>query len=186
MSTTTRVTIDQYHEMIRQGAFEPREDHNVELIDGEILPMCAAGPPHSWYLSELMDWSYKVVGAGVVRVRAQDPIEIAALDSEPEPDFVWAKRLDYRERHPAPDDVLLLVEIADSSLSKDQGLKARLYARAKITDYWIVNVAEHCIEVRRDPDGDAFRSLEVFTLGQEVRPLAFPDVVLPVSLLFEG
>jgi Uma2 family endonuclease len=79
---------------------------------------------------------------------------------------------------------LLVVEVSDSSLAKDRGLKAGLYASAGLTDYWIVNIPERTIEIRRDPEGGAYRSLVVLKAGDEARPLAFPNVVLPVTRLF--
>jgi Uma2 family endonuclease len=184
MSTSTRITLDQYHEMIRQGLFEPREEHHVELLEGEITPMSPVGPPHSSFLSLLNEWSLRRLPKKAVWVRVQDPVEIPELDSEPEPDLVWAKRADYSERHPLPQDVLLLIEISDSSLPKDRGIKAQVYAKAGIADYWIVNVLDQCIEVRRDPHDDSYHSVEVFRAGQEVRPLAFPDVALAVARIF--
>jgi Uma2 family endonuclease len=108
------------------------------------------------------------------------------LDSEPEPDLVWVKEKDYSTQNPLPEDVLLVIEVADTSLAKDRGIKAKLYAEAGIQDYWIVNILERTIEVRRDPQGSSYRSVEVYRAGQDVRPLAFPNVVLPVSTLFPG
>jgi Uma2 family endonuclease len=184
MSTSTRITVSQYHEMIRRGDFEPREEHHVELIYGEILPMSPIGPPHSSFMADLTEWSFQILPPGCVSVRPQCPIEFERLDSEPEPDIVWATRADYSNRHPGPEDVLLLIEVSDSSLAKDRGLKARLYAEAGVADYWIVNLIDRTVEVRRDPQGSAYRSVEVFRAGQDVHPLAFPDVALPVARLF--
>jgi Uma2 family endonuclease len=186
MSTSTRVTLAQYHEMIRQGLFEPREEHHVELLYGEIVPMSPIGPPHDNTITELTEWSYESLPPKAVRIVVQGAVTIFEFESEPEPDLVWARRANYAERHPEPADVLLVVEVSDSSLSKDRNLKARLYAESGIADYWIVNLKDRCVEVRRDPHGPAYRSVEVFRAGQEVRPLAFPDVALPVDRVFPG
>jgi len=184
MSTSTRLTMEQYDEMIRRGAFLPRKEHHVELIYGEILPMSPIGPPHNATVYELNDWSFEVLPRKAVYVGPQGAIGTPALDSEPEPDLVWVRRKDYRLQHPRPEDVLLVVEVADSSLAKDRGLKARLYAEAGIADYWVMNLQDRTVEVRRDPLGPAYRSVASFGVGEEVRPLAFPAAVLPVSRLF--
>jgi Uma2 family endonuclease len=174
----------QYDEMIRQGRFAPREEHQVELIYGEITPMSPIGPPHNETVMELNEWSFEVLPLAAARVAVQGPIGIPALDSEPQPDIIWIRRRKYNAMHPFPNDVLLVIEVSDSSLDKDRGLKARLYAEAGIIDYWIVNLPDRCVEVRRDPRGPTYASVEVFRPGQIVRPLAFPEVVLPVDRLF--
>jgi Uma2 family endonuclease len=186
MNTSTRITIAQYDEMIRQGMFEPSEEHHVELIYGEIVPMSPINPPRSNTVMDVMEWTFEVVTRASVRVSVRGAIAIAAIDSEPQPDIALLRRKDYRRSHPEPDDVLLVIEVADSSLEKDRGLKSRMYAEASIADYWIVNLPDRCVEVRRDPQGGAYRSVETFRPGQDVRPLAFPDVVLPVARLFPG
>lgn len=184
MSTSTRITIEQYDEMIRRGDFEPREEHHVELIYGEIIPMSPIGAPHNDVVSDLTEWSFEVLPPKVVRVFSQGAIGIPALDSEPEPDIVWTRRQSYRTQHPRPDDILLLIEVSDSSLGKDRNLKAKLYAEAGIADYWIVNLQENCVEVHRDPQGSVYRSVEIVKVGQDVRSLSFPDAVLPVARIF--
>jgi Uma2 family endonuclease len=184
MSTTTRITLEQYDAMIRQGAFEPREEHHVELIYGEISPMSPINPPHDDTVDLLNEWSFESLPPRAVRVRIQGSFGIPLLDSAPQPDLAWLRRKGYSTQRPLPEDVLLVVEVADSSLPKDRGEKAKLYAEAGIADYWIVNIPGRCIEVRRDPQGSSYRSIVVLHPGQEARPLAFPDVALPVSRLF--
>lgn len=184
MSTSTRITMEQYDEMIRQGRFEPREEHHVELIYGEITPMSPIGATHHEIVMDLNEWSFEVLPRAAARISVQGPIGIPALDSEPEPDILWTRRRKYNAAHPRPTDVLLVIEVSDSSLDKDRGLKARLYAEAGIADYGIVNIPERCVEVHREPRGSAYGSIAAFRPGQEVRPLSFPDVVLPVQRLF--
>jgi Uma2 family endonuclease len=184
MSTITRITLEHYDEMIQRGDFEPREEHHVELIYGEISPMNPINPPHDDAVEELNDWSFEVLPPKTVRVRVLGAFGIPILDSVPQPDVAWLRWNRYVRQRPTPEDVLLVIEVADSSLAKDRGLKARLHAEAGIADYWIVNLPERSVEVRRDPQGSAYRTLEVFKPGEEVRPLAFPDVALAVSRLF--
>jgi Uma2 family endonuclease len=184
MSTTTRITLEQYDEMIRQGVFEPREEHHVELIQGEVRDRSPIGPPHSVIVGIMNEWSIRQLPGDLITVRVQQPIGIPALDSEPEPDLVVARRGDYFIHHPRPADIPLVVEVADTSLAFDRGAKAALYAAADIQDYWIVNWPQRCVEVSRMPHEGRYTSLQTLHPGQEVRPLAFPDVALPVSRLF--
>ena len=184
MSTSTRVTLAEYHERIGRGEFVPREEHHVELIRGEVLPMSPIGPPHSHVVDLLNDWSWEVLPRGAVWVRVQGSVAIPALESEPEPDLVWLRRGDFSRQHPEPADVLLLVEVSDSSLAKDRGLKAELYAEAGVADYWVVDVPGRRVEVRRGPEGRSYRSVEAFGPGAVVRPMAFPEAALDVRRIF--
>jgi Uma2 family endonuclease len=190
LSIAVKFSYEQYEAMIRLGLFDPPEEHRVELIYGEIVPiygespMSPINPPHDDAVDELIDWSAEVLPRGAVRVRAQGSIGIPQFDSQPQPDFAWMVPRRYRTVRPIPDDILLLVEVSDSTLKKDRGEKARLYAESGIRDNWIVNIQDRCIEVRRDPKGSKYRSITIFNLGQEVRPLAFPEIALPVSRLF--
>lgn len=184
MSTTTRITYDQFEEMIRRGDFEEADDR-FELIRGEIELMPWPGPPHEVVVDLLNEWSFESLPRGAVWVRVQQSLGIPALDSLTLPDLAWMSRRDYSKTRPLVEDVLLLIEVADSTLSRDRNKKSALYASAGIRDYWIVNIKGRCPEVRRDPVGDAYTSIQGLRPGQEVLPPpAFPDLALPVSRLF--
>ena len=149
--------------------------------------MSPINPPHDNTVDELNEWSTEepqVLPRGLIRVRAQGAISIPELGSQPQPDLVWLVRRNYSKTRPKPEDILLLFEVSDTTLSKDRGEKAELYAEAGIRDYWIVNINDQCIEVRRDPVGSTYRSITIYRPGQEIHPLAFPEVSLPVSRLF--
>ena len=88
MNISTKITMEQYDEMIRLGQFEPREEHHVELIYGEILPMSPVGPPHSHLICLLNEWSFEALPARAVYVNPQGAIGIPALNSEPQPDLI--------------------------------------------------------------------------------------------------
>lgn len=181
MSTSFRFTVDEYERMHSSGVFEERGDVRVELLYGEIVETNPPNPPHAFIVDKLMYWSVKSTSNCDIWVRIQNPIGIPEFDSLPEPDVAWLKKRDYGTTQPQPEDVLLLIEVSDSTLSKDRNLKSKLYAEAGIQEYWIINVKDACVEVHRRPHGDRFQSLETYSVGQEVSPLAAPEAVMSVG-----
>ncbi len=170
--------------MIAAGVFDERDGRHLELIHGEIREMTPPGPEHEEILELLTEWSYSILPSGAVRIRIQDSIGLPPLESAPEPDVVWAVRKSYRRVRPSAKRILLIIEVSDSSLNYDRHEKADLYAAAGIADYWIVNIPEQNVEVRRQPTDAKYRLLEVFSGGQEVRPLAFPQIALRPAILW--
>ena len=172
-------TVDEYYRMVDAGLLT--EDSRVELIDGVIVDMPPIGPGHSgnviWFTGALQE-----LFGGFAQLSIQNPLRLG-LRVEPQPDVMLLRpRADhYRTSHPRPDDVLLLVEVADSSLTYDRKTKARVYARAGIADYWIVNRVDFAVEVYRDPARSRYRSVQVLKRGDGIQPLAFPDVSIAVS-----
>ena len=183
MNTAVHITYDQLLEMLEKG-FMADSEERFELLSGEIRLMTLPKPPHNFLVDELNEWSFEVLTPGTVRIRVQSPVGIPELDSMVLPDVAWLKRIDYSIRHPLSEDVLLMIEVADSTLSKDRRRKGKIYASAGIADFWIVNVAKRRLEIRRDPQGGTYRTVLTLKPGEEARPLAFPDVSLPVSRLF--
>jgi len=190
MSVGTRITVEQYQAMTARGDFEPREEYRVELIRGEIVPRFSDDPrtpmtpPHAYTTDLLAEWSFEVTSRNLVRLRVQSDISLPALDSQPLPDIAWLVHRDYSVQHPTALDVLLIIEVADTSTHKDRGPKSEVYAEAGIREYWIADIPGRRIEVRRDPVGLGYRSVSFHVPGQDVRPLAFPDIVLPVLRIF--
>jgi Uma2 family endonuclease len=144
-----RLSVDDYHQMIQAGILT--EADRVELLEGWIVPKMARNPPHDTALGLVQDVLTALLPVGWLP-RVQSAITLA--DSEPEPDFavVRGQRRDYKSRHPQPPDVGLLVEVADSTLQEDRIDKGRVYARAGIAIYWIVNLVDQQVEVYTDPD----------------------------------
>jgi len=181
MSTVARLTIEEYDRMIESGVFENRR---IELIHGELREMSPIGAPHEYAVDELTEWSIQNVPLDRVRVRIQHSVGLAELSSVPQPDVAWVARLDYSHYRPTGADVSLLFEVSDSSLAYDRGEKAKLYATVGITDYWIVNIRDRCIEVRRQPAGDVFEDIRIYNIGETVSPLHFPSLAVPVDMVF--
>ena len=184
MSTTALFTLDDYDHMIVCGAFDPPHHRRCELIRGEIRDMSPIGPEHGEVVDFLNAWSFAVTSRREVRIRIQSSIGFPELDSAPEPDVVWAVRKSYAKRRPEPPDVLLLIEVADSTVQYDLGEKADLYAEAGISDYWVVDIPNFRIHVHRQPTADGFQSLETFAIGDTIHPLTKPDATLDVAELF--
>ena len=185
MSVIAQLTVEQYDRMIECGIFDDGRQCRLELIRGEIREMNPIGPPHEEIVDRLTLWSVRSVAAGGVRVRVQNSVGLPELGSAPQPDIVWVVDRDYSRGRPTPPDVLLVIEVAESSLKYDCGQKAELYAEAGIADYWVVNLPEQSIEVRRDPAAGRYRSLQTYLGEQEVRPLAAPEIALRPAALWK-
>ena len=145
-----RLSVEQYHEMIRTGILT--SDDPVELLEGWLIYKMPKSPRHSVSTRVTRRALEGVVPAGWY-VDTQEPITLD--DSEPEPDvmLVRGESRNYLERHPGPGDLALVVEVADTSLDRDRGVKKRAYARAGIPVYWIVNLRERRVEVYSEPSG---------------------------------
>lgn len=183
MSTVLRLSIVEYHGMIERGAFEGLRGKNIELVHGELRNMSPQGPWHSEGVDFIARWSFDNLAASEARVRVQEPVTFLDSDSEPEPDIVWAKPKRYRDGHPEADDVLLLVEVALSTLSACLGERADLFAAAGIQDYWVIDLEHRSVHVLRDPQNGEYQSRQECTSGS-VASLAFPQVALSLAELF--
>jgi Uma2 family endonuclease len=184
MSTAIRFSLAEYDRMIEQGVLAGRGDLRTELMYGEIREISPPGPTHEDVIDRLVRWTVENTDRSEIRVRVQNSIGIPKLDCAPQPDVAWVVEKDYSRRRPQAADVLLLIEGADTSLEEDRNEKGPMYAKAKIAEYWIVNLQDWCVEVHRDPYRGAYRRKQTCTLHETARPLARPEVVLPVSLLF--
>ncbi|OUL37221.1 hypothetical protein BV372_03500 [Nostoc sp. T09] len=189
LSTAKRFTIAEYHRLAELGFFT--EDDRVELIKGEIINMAAKGTPHSVCGTRLYRELFKLIKEQGT-LRSQDPI-IISKNSEPEPDLVIVRNRsdDYLANHPSPSDILLLIEIADSSLKYDQEEKLPLYAEAGIADYWIFNLVDNYLECYSEPyqalQGKfGYRHKTIFLPDESVNLSNFSDLVLDLSKVFPG
>jgi Uma2 family endonuclease len=137
-----RFTVDEYHEMIQQGILT--EDDDVELLEGWIVNKMAKNPPHEICLRLTELAIDPLIPAGWHR-RSQSVV--TTFDSEPEPDYIIVSGSvrDYGNRHPGPSEIALLIEVSHSTLDHDRGFKRRLYARAGIPIYWIINLVDRQI-----------------------------------------
>ena len=171
-------TVDEVLAMDRAGIFHPEE--RIELLDGEIIVMPPIGEPHADGTARLgSDLIYNLYD--LARVRVQGPVRIND-NSLLQPDIAVVRlRDDYHREHPSPADVLLLIEVADSSLEFDRDVKLARYAAAGIPEVWIVNVWARQVEAHSDPVDGSYRSRRVVTAEGSISPLAFPDVSLAVA-----
>lgn len=168
----------EYDRLVALGVFEGEK---IELLEGLLVPMSPIGAEHSSAVTVLTALLVLPL-VGRALVRPQCPF--AALDvSEPEPDIAVVPLGDYRSAH--PDHAELIVEVAETSLRHDRGIKLRLYAECAVPEYWIVNLLERCIEVYRDPAGSTYRSLVTYVSGQAIRLLRFPDLEIAVDGVIE-
>jgi Uma2 family endonuclease len=173
-------TVDDYYRMAETGILRP--DERVELIEGEIIEVPPIGSVHADIVDRLLAVMVRKFYPGLAIVRAQNAVRLDQ-HSEPQPDVCLLKpRADfYSSGHPSPEDVLLLVEVADTTLSFDRAVKLRLYARSGIAEFWLVDLHAATIEVYSSPVGEAYASQRLIQHGAEVAPRAFPGVPLAVD-----
>jgi Uma2 family endonuclease len=174
-----KFTVKEFQRMAEVGIL--REDARVELLEGELFAMPPTGDWHNGSVNAF-NWRFGTRVGGRAMVQVQGALRLSP-HSAPQPDILVLRfRADfYRSALPRPEDVLLLVEVSDSSLAYDRDTKLPLYARAGISDVWIANRQQMQLEVYRDPEGDRYRSVTVVERDGEVAPLAFPDLTIRVA-----
>lgn len=176
------LTIDEYRRMGEAGIFH--EDDRVELIRGEIYNMSPIGSRHVACLNRLLEL-FTSPQPRVIR-SPQNPIVLERQGSEPQPDLVLLRyQSDYYESAIAgPGDVILVIEISDSSLAYDRKVKIPLYAESGIPEAWIADLEGRTVTVYRQPSPDGYREMRTFSRGETVSPEAFPELSLSVDAIF--
>lgn len=176
-----RFTLEQFHRLGELGFLD--DDNRYELIEGEIYKMPPIGPEHGGTFEIARRRIEKLEDPEVYHARVQNALRLG--NSEPIPDIaiVSGKPEEYLQQHPTT--ALLVIEIADTSLSHDRGRKLRLYAKHNIPEYWIINLKERVLEVYREPVRSRYQSKQILGLDDTVRPLFNPEVELSVRSLFE-
>ena len=176
--TRRRFTVEEYCRMGEAGVFG--EEGRVELLGGEVFTVSPPGSRHAACVTELQRLLEPVWGEGVLRV--QQPLRLGE-HSQPEPDLcvVVPRDARYADRHPGPSEVLLLVEVSDSSGEHDRDRKLPRYAEAGIPEVWIVDLSSERVEVFREPAAGEYRIHRVAGRGEVVAPGAFPDLALRVE-----
>jgi Uma2 family endonuclease len=177
--TRHRLDVDAYYRMAEAGILT--DPHRVELIDGEIIDMAAIGSPHAAVTNRLVRCFARAVADGLMLVTVQNPLRLDSYN-EPEPDLMLLRSRadDYRESHPGAADVLLLVEVSETSLAYDRTTKLPLYAKFGVPELWIVDLIGAAVEVYRAPKEGAYASRERLTHGLLI-PALVPGVTIDVA-----
>ncbi|OLE51763.1 MAG: hypothetical protein AUG51_21100 [Acidobacteria bacterium 13_1_20CM_3_53_8] len=173
------LTVDEYEHMGEAGIFHP--DDRLELLEGEIYELPYITPPHAacvTYLNMLLHHLF----FRMFIISAQHPIRLDDF-SEPQPDVALLRWRDdfYRHAHPTPEDVLLVIEVADSTVESDRSYKIPLYAKAGITESWLVNLLEEQIELFAMPANGVYQTGRTFKRGDAAQSYTIPDLSVSVS-----
>lgn len=182
MNTTVsihRFNIEEYHRLIESNILH--EDDRVELIEGRIVAMTPIGSKHAACVSRLNEiFSEKLQKRAIVNI--QNPVRLTEY-SEPEPDIAIIKRRPdfYAEQLPQPEEVLLIMEVSDSSLDYDCETKIPLYAKANIQEVWLVNLIENILQIYNEPTPEGYNIMLKRRYNQKISPGNFPDITLTVS-----
>ena len=178
--TRRRISVDEYMKMAEAGIL--KESERLELIDGDIIEMSPIGNPHEARTSA----SHRLLaplfieGRAVLRVQGHVRLD---ENNRPEPDLALLKWRDdlYGSESPAPEDILLLIEVSDSTLASDRNVKLALYARFDIPEVWIENIPDGVVEAYANPVEGQYTESRIYRPGETITPRAFPDVSLSVS-----
>ncbi|MGH7355061.1 MAG: Uma2 family endonuclease [Candidatus Rokuibacteriota bacterium] len=178
--TRRRFTVKEYHRMIEVGLLTKRD--RVELLAGDIVEMAPIGDPHAGTVDRITRLFVQALGNRVI-VRVQGPVLLAVVESEPQPDLaLLSPQADfYTSRRPEPADILLLVEVMDTSAARDRRVKLPLYARAGIVETWLVDVNTNQVEIHRRPGSGGYQETRMLQRGDRLAIEAFPDLPLSVA-----
>ena len=174
-----RFNVTEYYQMAKAGVLKP--DDRVELLEGEIIKMSPIGSPHAACVARSSDALRRITKRATI-IWVQNPVRLNDF-SEPVPDIALLKpRKDfYAARHPTPADVLLIIEVADTTLLKDRNVKVPLYARAGIPETWLVNLPKQLIEVYSELLKGKYRKCRKFKRGETVVSTTVAGLSLKVS-----
>jgi Uma2 family endonuclease len=175
-------TVDDYHRMIASEILTT--ETRVELIEGQIIEMSPQQPPHA--ATTQRTWKYlNRMLAGKADIRIQLPITLPP-NSEPEPDIavVRINPREYISGHPTPDDIFLLIEVADSTFTTDRNKKSRIYAKAKIPEYWVLNVNSQQIYIFREPGENGYTQEIILDINAKISLITFPEIEIEIKQLF--
>ena len=176
--TTYKWSISQWHDLIDTGVLAGKP---VELLNGEIVEMSPEGIPHTYTNQSVSDYLREIFQA-LALIRESHPVTLD--NSEPEPDIAVVRlpKTIYKEHHPYPEDIYLLIEISNSSLKKDLETKAQIYARNNIPEYWIIDLANRKSIVHTQPADNNYLQIVEYKSGT-ISPQAFPNVTIPLDRL---
>lgn len=163
---TYRFTVEDFHRMGQANVFG--EGARIELLDGKIYNMSPINSPHADCVDRLNEWFILHFHKQAI-IRAQNPVTLNET-SEPEPDLALAirKPQGYRKAHPQPEDILMIIEVADSSLEKDRNIKLPGYAKAGIPEAWLVVLGEKTVEVHTQPSAEGYNNIQIFRAGNPI------------------
>jgi Uma2 family endonuclease len=175
-----RFSVEEYFRMAELGILA--EEDRVELIEGEVLVREPAGPEHASHVHKIAYFFRRLEDERRGMVRTENPAILDGLNA-PQPDVCILKWRDdyYVHAHPSPADILLAIEVAWSSAPGDRRIKAPLYARVAIPEFWLVDLKNEMVEVYREPSESGYASFARLGLGATLRPLAFEDIELRVK-----
>jgi Uma2 family endonuclease len=176
-----RWSVADYHRLGDAGILD--EDTPVELIDGELVEMAPIGSPHGGEVKYLIHLFSSLL-QGKVIISAQDPITLGDA-SEPQPDLALLRWRDdfYRQAHPGPEDVRLLIEVANTTARNDRDLKIPLYARHGIPEVWLLDLPQRRLERYLNPEQGEYTQISYHRSGQ-ISPSAFPNIAIQLTDLF--
>jgi Uma2 family endonuclease len=168
--------------MANRGAFECIQGKKVELIRGELRFINPAGPIHDDYIDYLTRWSHNSTTPESANIRVQSGF--ICDDNRPEPDILWLQPRRYGRARPTAREVMLVIEVSESSLASDLQEKADIYAEAGVQEYWVVDIPASRIHVLSKSDGQSYRQIEIVVPPQYLSPICFPTAKLDLSDLF--
>ena len=174
-----KFTVAEYYRMVDAGILQPKE--RVELIEGDILVMPPIGPFHAEGVDDFIEF-FSQYAAGRFRVRVQSPVHLGEhLDLQPDVVLLRRRPEGYGRAHPTAADILLVIEVADSTLAYDRDIKAHIYGRAGVPETWVLNLPEDCIEVFREPGPTGYAQHTSYRRGDRIRPVSLPDLEFAVA-----
>ena len=183
MSIASKITGAEFDSMVDRGAFDGLKPRKIELIRGELRFMNPAGPVHDDYIDYLTRWSTDSTTSKIANIRVQ--CGFVCDDDRPEPDVLWVKPRRYGRTRPTASDVILLIEVSDSSLVSDLREKSDVYAESGVAEYWVVDIPGSRIHVMTKSDGKHYHIIEVVVPPTPLSPKCRPEAFLNTAELFE-